>query len=171
MKRNNVFRLFVVAIVLVLVGLNRVSAQSRNYAYKDELMNDLLMTRTVYRYNNGDDAILTQCVKKEYTYDAFDRIKTQCISRWNSIESCWDRESVYIYNYDNGTYSVELLKYMPGNDRIISKRERCIYAIDHDRNILFSENYEWDKKRKNWILKNEIQRNDSIPLFDVTSIP
>lgn len=171
MKRNNVFRIFAVAAVLMVIGVNQFFAQDKNYTYRDELMNDLLVTRTVYKNSDEKGAVLTLCVKKEYTYDVFDRIKTQCISRWNSIENRWDREAVYIYNYDDSTYSVELSRYKTGNDRVVSKRERCVYRIDNDRNILLSKNYEWNKKEKSWVLKSETQLNDSIPLLGLISTP
>ncbi|MDR2915357.1 MAG: DUF3836 domain-containing protein [Tannerella sp.] len=163
MKRNNVFKMFAAVAVFAIIGVNQAFAQNENYVYKDELINNVLTSRTILKRDNKN-ASFTQYMKKDYTYDEFDRIKTQCVSRWNSSEDRWDKSLSYTYSYEDGLYSIELSRHIQNPYDLVLKRERSVYTIDDSRNLLLSQRYEWDRKNRDWILINELMI-DSVPLL------
>ncbi len=155
MKRKNVFKILAAAAVFAIIGVNPSFAQKKEYTHKDELINNALISRTICK-SSDDNSDFMQHIRKDYTYDEFDRIKTQCISRWNDRTNRWDKVMLYSYNYTGGFYSIELSRYLSGDDKLWAKIERSVYIIDDEQNLLLCQKYEWDKKDKGWILTDEM---------------
>lgn len=153
MKQNNLIEIFTLVMILTIIGMGTSQAQNEKNTYKDELIGKALMSRTIYK-KNDDGSDLSLHMKKEYAYDEQNRIKTFCISHWNKEKRCWDKALFYTYKYDGELYSIELLKYNTGENKFIKEKLRCVYSVDDDLNLLFRKNYEWDKKRKDWVLKH-----------------
>lgn len=147
MKTTVLFRVMVLITVMVAGMANsNVMAQKNNFITNDEVENNQVVSRTIYKNNDG----LLRYMKYNFAYDEQNRICSKIALKWDSNRNRWAPSFKISYQYAGEEVTMEYARWSDEDKAYEKATSKSVYELD-DENIPVSYmEYERKANDKNW---------------------
>lgn len=144
---------FITASTIAMLSVSGMHAISSRFAYNTEIVDNIVMSQTVYKKSNG--LYLTNHLRYNFTYDAQDRIEEKEVVRWNPYANQWENDYCLAYSYDIDQYTIEYIRWDKQMQTYSNMVEKKVYSKT-GVSLINIASYTWNNHTGNWVLTDNL---------------
>lgn len=140
----------IVSILLAVTSFTNYAVANQSFAYNSEMNGDQVKSENIYKVESGK--YLLKHLKYNFTYDAQGRISQKEVLKWNADSQNFEKQYVLNFTYSEREVTIEYLGWNAKSQDYSKAKEKAVYQISEENNVLNYLSYEWSTKENDWSL-------------------
>lgn len=141
MKAKGLFRAVVLVAIFIVSGTNSfMKAQEKNFVTNEEVVNNIVKSRTVYRLSEGT---LYHHMKYDFTYDDQNRMTSREAFKWDAQNNSWSPFFMITYTYSEKEMAVQYARWNQKSKSYDLAMEKSVYELNKENIPVAYYNYKW----------------------------
>ncbi|MDR1116196.1 MAG: DUF3836 domain-containing protein [Tannerella sp.] len=160
--KKSVVKLTVVLVALVTVSIASVNAQSQPaFLYNIMYEGDKAVSKDIYKFDKSS-GLHNPHLSYAYTYTSDGLPESRKTLRWDDNARKWKEEAVIVYNYNDllSSITLEYAEWNEAKGTFDAPKEKAVYHVTGNKQILSYTAYEKEKPEMNWTIKEHFDKDN-----------